>query len=201
MVLNWDQTGLSIVPTSNWTMDEKGAKKVAIEGLGDKRQITATFAGTLAGEFLPIQLLYQGKTERVHPYYQFPDGFDIWHTHNHWASKETTIRYYEKVIIPYIQCTKESKQLGNKPAIAIFDAFTGHRGEKIDELLENNNILAVKIRASCTDELQPMDLSINNPCTSSLRQNFSMWYAERVAEQIQSGTSPSDVKNGNSNYA
>ena len=153
-----------------------------------------TFAGTLAGEFLPIQLLYQGKTERVHHHYQFPEGFDTWHTHNHWASQQTTLRYLEKVIIPYIQRTRESKQLGNKPALAIFDAFTGHSGQEIDELLENNDILAVKVPASCTDELQPMDLSINKSCKSSLRQNFSMWYAERVAEQIQSGTPPKDVK-------
>ena len=50
----------------------------------------------------------------------------------------------------------------------IFDAFTGHSGQEIDELLEKNNILAVKVPASCTDELQPMDLSINKSCKSSL---------------------------------
>ena len=64
----------TVVPTSNWSMDEKGAKKVVIEGLEDKHQITATFAGTLAGEFLPIQLLYQGKMERVHPHSSFRMG-------------------------------------------------------------------------------------------------------------------------------
>ena len=95
-------------------------------------------------------------------------------THNHWASQQTTFHYLEKVIIPYFQRTRESKQLANKPALAIFDAFTGHSGQEIDELLEKNNILAVKVPASCTDELQPMDLSINKSCKSSLRQNFSM---------------------------
>lgn len=89
------------------------------------------------------------------------------------------------MIIPYIQRTRESKQLPNKPALAIFGAFTGHSGEEIDE---KNPILAVKVPASCTDELQPMDLSINKSCKSSLRQNFSMWYAERVAEQIKNET-------------
>ena len=156
---------------------------MAIEGLGNKRQITTTFAGTFAGEFLPIQLLYQGKTERVHPQYKFPEGFDLWHTHNHWASQQTTLCYLEKVMILYIQRTRESKPLTNKPALAIFDAFTGHSGQEIDELLEKNNILAVKVPpASCTDELQPMDLLINKSCKSSVRQNFIMWYAERERE-------------------
>ena len=113
---------------------------MSIEGLGDKCQITTTFAEMLAGEFLPIQLLYQGKTERLHPQYKFPEGFDVWHIHNHWASQQTSFRYLDKVIIPYIQRTRESKQLAKKPALAIFDAFTGHSGQEIDELLEKKNI-------------------------------------------------------------
>ena len=55
LILNWDQTGLNIVPSSSWTMDKRGAKWVEIAGTKDKRQITAVFCGTLVGDFLPIQ--------------------------------------------------------------------------------------------------------------------------------------------------
>jgi hypothetical protein len=57
VVFTWDQTGLNIVPTCNWTTEERGAHKIVVEGMGDKRQITATFAGTLSGGFLPIRRL------------------------------------------------------------------------------------------------------------------------------------------------
>ena len=53
LVFNWDQTGISIVPGSTWTMEEKGSKRIEIVGISDKHQITALFCGTLAGEFLP----------------------------------------------------------------------------------------------------------------------------------------------------
>ena len=43
-------------------MEKEGAKCIEIKGLDDKRQITAVFGGTLTGEFLPIQLVYQGST-------------------------------------------------------------------------------------------------------------------------------------------
>ena len=79
-MVNLDQIALNIVPNCNWTINEKEAKKVDVEGLNDKCQFTGTFAGTLSGVFLPMQLLYHGKTDRVHPHYQFPSGFDIWHT-------------------------------------------------------------------------------------------------------------------------
>ena len=41
LVFNWNQTGISIVPSSSWTMEAKGTKRVEIARMGDKRQITA----------------------------------------------------------------------------------------------------------------------------------------------------------------
>ena len=67
------------MPSLNWTLEQQGAERVEIAGLNDKRQVTATLAGTLSGKLLPLQILYQGKTERCHPSQTFPDGFDIWH--------------------------------------------------------------------------------------------------------------------------
>jgi len=43
-------------------MAQKGSKRVEVFGIDDKRQITATFAASLSGNFLPIQLIYEGKT-------------------------------------------------------------------------------------------------------------------------------------------
>ena len=57
-MLNWDHTGISIVPGSSWTMELKGTKRVEITGMGDKRQITAFFCGTASLYFLPPQIIY-----------------------------------------------------------------------------------------------------------------------------------------------
>ena len=65
LTLNWDQTGISIVPGSSWKMEAKGSKRVEIIGISDKRQITALFCGTASGEFLPFQLIYQGKFNMI----------------------------------------------------------------------------------------------------------------------------------------
>lgn len=40
LIINWDQTGLHVVPVSQWTMAEEGSKRVEIAGSEDKRQIT-----------------------------------------------------------------------------------------------------------------------------------------------------------------
>ena len=57
LVNNWDQTGIHYVPVSSYTMEKEGAKRVELVGIDDKRQITAIFAGTMGGHFLPIQLI------------------------------------------------------------------------------------------------------------------------------------------------
>ena len=50
LIFNWDQTVISLVPSSQWTLDKKGAKRVAIAGHSDKRQITAVMCTALTGE-------------------------------------------------------------------------------------------------------------------------------------------------------
>ena len=67
LVLNWDQTAIPLLPAGEWTMEKEGSRHVVVAGLGDKRQITAAFCSTMEGEFLPPQLLYEGRTERCHP--------------------------------------------------------------------------------------------------------------------------------------
>ena len=67
LVLNWDHTAMKIVPSSKWTMEKKGTKRVEIAAIDDKRQITAVFACTMSGNFLPVQLIYKGTTTKCLP--------------------------------------------------------------------------------------------------------------------------------------
>ena len=72
LVINFDQTALNYVPASYWIMEREGSKRVEIIAKDDKRQLTAVFAGSLSEDFLPLQLIYEGKTDRSLPQFQFP---------------------------------------------------------------------------------------------------------------------------------
>ena len=71
------------MPVSSCTMDRVGSKRVAITGINDKKQITAVFCANAFGEFLPIQLIYAGKTDRFHPKFNFPQDWSITHSEKH----------------------------------------------------------------------------------------------------------------------
>ena len=97
LILNWDHIGINLVPTSSWTMEEKGRKQVEIVALDDKRQLTAA-CGTLHGDMLPFQFIYQGKTAACLPKISFPHGWLLSYTLNHWSNEEGTHEYVVPVI-------------------------------------------------------------------------------------------------------
>lgn len=67
LVVNSDQTGIPLVPSSDYTRAAKGAKDVSTHGHGDKRQITVVPSTAANGESLPMQVIYQGKTSQSLP--------------------------------------------------------------------------------------------------------------------------------------
>ena len=167
-------------------VEEKGLRRVELTGLDDKRMITAVFCGTLSGDFLPIQVIYQGKTSKCHPVYQFPEDWHITQSPKHWSTEETMRDYFNHIIFPYVDAVRDANGLdADFPALAIFDNFKGQVTPDITQLLEEHNIHAVKLPPNCTDRLQPMDISVNKAAKDFLRQKFTEWYAEQVAAQLE----------------
>ena len=75
LTINFDQAPSKYVQVSSTTMNQKGESNVPVAGISDKRRITATFSITLDNKFLPMQLIYQGKTGQSLPKGKFPGGF------------------------------------------------------------------------------------------------------------------------------
>lgn len=196
LVINWDHTGINYVPTSNWTMAEEGSSRVEIVGLGDKRQITAVFACSLSGDFLPPQIIYSGKTSKCLPSVSFPSSWHITFTENHWANENTTIDHINKILIPYINAARFRLSLpSNHTALVIFDRFKGQCTPTVLQLLSENHIQIAIVPANLTDRLQPLDISVNKAAKDHLRREFSSWYSEQLCSRIKSNSPPDSHQN------
>ena len=157
------------------------SKKVQSGLRDDKRQITAVFAATPVREFLPFQLIYQGKTRACLPTFKFPSDWNVTYTPNRWSNEQTMKTYIQEIIVPYVKQKRAQLKLSeDHPALAIFDVFKGQCTEEVLQMLEENNIERVCVPANCTDRLQPLDLSVNKPAKEFLRGRFQEWYASQI---------------------
>ena len=125
LVLNADQIPSLYVSVGRMTMAEKNSKSVPIKGLTDKRNITLTFVISLAGEFLPMQVIYQGKTKASLPRnFVFPKGFCFTQNPKHYSNEEETLKLIDSIINPYLVQTRLQLKLPpTQKAILIWDVF------------------------------------------------------------------------------
>ena len=103
VTINFDQTPSKYMQVLSTTMRQKGESNVPIAGISDKRIIAAMFYFTLDNEFLPMQLMYQGKTSLSLPKVEFSDGFSLSVNENHYSSENEGLKFIEEIILPYIR--------------------------------------------------------------------------------------------------
>ena len=190
LILNYDQTPLSYVYAPNHALHTGGEANIPLIGKGKKKQITGTFTVTKSGDFLPMQIIYQGKTIRRHSQgVVFPEGFNITHTPNHWSNEEKSIELLEEIVFPYLSRKRAELNLpDDQKALLIFDVFKGQKTQRILELMVENHSVYVFVPNNLTNEFQPLDLTVNGPSKSFLSGKFQDWYAQQITTQMQAGT-------------
>ena len=108
LIMNLDQTPLKYVPVSYHTMAKKGVKLVSIAVCSDKRCITGTFVITVERYFLPLQLIYGGKTKQSFPRYKFSESFSFSVNPKHFSNTEESIKIIEEIVLPYVEKEREN---------------------------------------------------------------------------------------------
>ena len=106
LIINFDQTPSKYVQISSNTMAKEGTKNVPIFGIDD-RSITATFSITMENKFLPVQLIYKGKTSQSLPKIQFPNGFSLRTNLKHYSNETESLKFLKEIILPCVKTERE----------------------------------------------------------------------------------------------
>ena len=183
LVITLDQTPLSYVSPGKYTFHQRGVKNVPINGVDGKRQITGTFAVSLTGEFLPIQMIYQGKTKSCLPKHKFPKTFHITYTKNQWSNTEKSVEFFQHVIFPYLKKVKEEKGYPEEQmSLIIMDTLKGQDNETLTKLCADNHCVVVLVPNNLTNKFQPLDLTVNKPAKGFLSEKYNHWYSDEVSK-------------------
>ena len=103
LIINFDQTPSRYVQVSSMTMVNRGETNVPNAGANNKRSITATCSITFDNKFLPMQLIYKGKTNHILPKVDFPDGFSLSANETHYSNEEEALKFIDEIILPHVK--------------------------------------------------------------------------------------------------
>ena len=105
------------------------------------------------------------------------------------------LAYIEKVIVPFVERARSNLGCAeDQPALALFDHFKGQLTQGITELLESHNIHSILVPANCTDQLQPLDLSVNRSAKAFLKREFQNWYAEELSKKVNDAIDDDEIE-------
>ena len=103
---------------------------MSIVGSTDKRSIRGTFIITLSWKFLPIQLIYDGKTKQSLPRFKFPESFSLSANPKNFSNKAESLKVIKKIILTYVKNQRQELEKPDQAAILIMDAFRGQITEE-----------------------------------------------------------------------
>ncbi len=73
--------------------------------------------------------------------------------------KRQSFIYVQKILIPrFLKAKEELWLLPKQKALLIYDIFAAHRTVNFKTILHEYNIIAIFVLASCTSDLQPLDI-------------------------------------------
>ena len=89
------------------------------------------------------------------------------------ANEETTKQYIYRILLPYVNTKREELVLPSSyPALVVYDRFKGQYTDDVLQILKENHIDTLLIPASCTDLLQPLDVSVNKSAKVFLQKKI-----------------------------
>lgn len=178
-----DETGLMMLPSSNYTLAKRGSASVAVNDHDEKRLVTLMVAGNGAGDLLPPFVIFP-RASNVLPAAPPGSGIEVASAASHWMSGDLLIDWVERVLVPAANriCVRTGRSRDHDILLS-WDVYTSHRAESTLAHLKERHprIKLVYVPSNCTSVAQVADVGINGPFKMMYRQLKEEWL---VAETL-----------------
>jgi hypothetical protein len=202
MYFNLDETGCVLFPMPDHTWAPKGAKDAVLHGLDEKRQFTATPVISAAGFLVAhVQLIWAGLTNRCEapPDVQTKHDDELRHTHtkSHWSTPSTVMALitdiYDSTVEPYFRLY--GRPDGKNYWVVVLDVYWSHRDPILLKELRKKYpyLIILFVPASCTPELQPLDVDFNGAWKQFIKQLAALWVSSFVQKELEAGKCPTEI--------
>ncbi|KAJ9511411.1 hypothetical protein QJQ45_029919 [Haematococcus lacustris] len=216
-----DETFVFFAPMAgSTTLAEQGSKQVYVAASEQKKGITVCLTVKASRHVLPMQLIYEGKTDlstpggkpkHVKAWQPLPArvaadaaGHDVTATPSHWATEDSHKQLFERVLLPDYKrtCAARGYDLDGLPVarwpamIYQLDVYAVHRKRSVlDWFLETYPFVHfLFVPAGTTPVAQVLDTAINRPFKHNIKQSFIQDSVQQISKQLHDGAIPAATK-------
>ena len=79
-------------------------------------------------------------------------------------------------------------------SLIIMNTFKRQDNNEVAKLCRKNNCVLIIVPHNLTNKFQPLDITVNKPAKSFIKDKYNMWYSEQVAKQLSEGKALVDVE-------
>ena len=69
-------------------------------------------------------------------------------------------------------------------SLIIMDTFNWQDNDEAAKICRENNCALIIIPHNLTNKFHPLDITVNKPAKSFIKDKYNMWYTEQVAKQL-----------------
>lgn len=176
---NMDETPISFDLPSNRTVHFKGEKTVSVKTTGAEKSYMTVVLSCMADRTkLKPMVVFKRKTM---PKEKLPAGVLVYVNEKGWMNEDLCNVWLEKV------WSTRPGALINRKSLLVWDMFRGHLGDKVKRTLKSMKVTQAVIPGGCTSVLQPLDVSLNKPFKTKMRELWTNWMINREKEFTAGG--------------
>ena len=199
LMVNRDQTQLTLTQGCHLTYDKIGAQQVTTVGSEEKRAITVLVSLTNDGKVLPFQTIYKGSTIACLPSQDSPGYaesikagflFEPLKTATYWSTVETMMSFVNNILAPYYDQMKAELGLPeDQCALWYIDCWSVHRGDPFLDWMGHKHpkIIVDFVPAQMTGLYQPCDVGFQHIFKHSTRNLAHEDVVQEVLKKLEKG--------------
>jgi len=185
-IINMDQTPVYFTMHPKKTIEKKGKRIVNLrKSTGDTKRATFAMCVTASGRKLKPLLVFKGKPNGRIAKTEFPtfsNEIEYACQDSAWMDEGVMLQWAQKCLKPYVDTAPE----GVIPVL-LLDSYRCHMMESVVSVIQEMGVEVHHIPGGCTGLCQPVDVGINRPFKSRIRQMWTNWM---IDEGLELGSHP-----------
>ena len=172
LIGNMDETPAYLDMVPSRTLDVKGKKTIKVKTTkSEKCRVTAVLSCVAVGNMLPPMVIFKGTTHRC---INKVTGSNVCYQKKAWMDERLMLTWIRDI---WVKHTKK------RPSLLFLDSFSAHLTDNVKGAFQEANTTVIIISAGCTSVLQHLDVSINKPIKSHLRNAWLQYMLEHQPSQ------------------